>query len=297
MISRPRFLIILFISVVWAMISIVLGNEVQDKIFIVASKQIRFSGFDRSIGIGGLDGCPFPYYDNQGHALESVNLNGILPPVFSLSPLIISPTMSISPGVCFAYPDSINPGLLAEGKSYYPLLMEIEIPRTWISPGESIILTVSSRIEDDFQDGSRRVLLAPEQAINVQYQLASTTFAFAPMDTPVQTLSVTKPVEQTWIISPNEGVLGKQNLLVRLDSDMWAGEIGVFEILDFEVRNLNGIDPTLIAYGTMLITFFGGIITILKVLETISKLLYGQPPEVPSKSSPKRRKTRKPRRF
>jgi hypothetical protein len=121
--------------------------------------------------------------------------------------------------------------------------------------------------------------------LHVSFSLQTTSFDVTSVEaaTVTSTLGLAWPTEQTWIVAPEEGVLGNQWIAARLYDTLERRYLAI-AYTKVLIRDLSGLNPTLIAVVSALGTFVVGLFGVIKLVpETWATLRPGEGDEPASK--------------
>jgi hypothetical protein len=157
-------------------------------------------------------------FDQLGNSYDYFDSNYSGPaPLYLLSYERLQPIVTQHDRMgCLLIPKTITPSVALQGQAYYPLVIETSRPEGWMSLGESKTLSVTVRISRNFTNFKTdfAVPFTITDQIRTRFRLDTTTFNFSPPnDGPeIHIIDALQMAEQSWIISPKEGTLGKQRL-------------------------------------------------------------------------------------
>ena len=228
---------------------------------------------------GGGDLCPLYLYDVQGNRYGPFIWAHVVDQYIGSAPLYYVKPSTFLPGAddC-QYPEKIPPDIAVTGETIFPLQLEVSVDKT-IRQGESSKLSVKAAFSDVFSgnppDNSVTFVarITSTGKLDVNFELRATNFEFdPPNEKPISsTLTLYKPTDYSWIISPKENVLGEQILTISL-VDANEGYYLAFADTYLEVTDIGGLDPYLISALSSVGAFLIILFSILKSLPELRAL-------------------------
>lgn len=235
----------------------------------------------RSMG-GAL--CPVPLYDASGNGYQgqvrghagTLTYSGPAP-LYVVDTAVFPPNPTEDP--CW-FPETLPVAVVRAGQTVYPLLLEIVFSDNRIRSGESAKLTASAAFLDTYPSSTpdNAVLMTVPMTIrdrlSVMFRLDTTKFDFTPANDVAitSTLGLAWPTEQTWIVAPRIDAVGNQWISAWLYNVSDARYLAV-AYAKVQVRDLSGLNPTLIAVVSAIGTFAVGLFGLIKLVpETLSVL-------------------------
>lgn len=250
------------------------------------------------IGAGGCNPELITYYDSQGRKwiVEGLSRTDYREgaPLYNIELeqfLLLDPNYSYP---CYIGPEVVDPTLVLQGETYYPYYIDVSSSKNVIFSGESMLLTTTVRLTDNFSRSNIYSILhyTPTNEIGLDFSLSTTTFDVSPqeMGGMKEVLSLEKEAKYYWVISPKEQTLGRQELGLSIKSDK-SGFARAYILID--VKPIIGLPPYMIALVASLGSFLLGLLGILNILPDIwSKYTKGQQ-EIRGKGRAKGRANRK----
>jgi hypothetical protein len=220
----------------------------------------------------GGPGCPEGsysdvFYDINGNKIVSIEENNnLIPPIFHKVPISVpKATPPPGPGIwtdnCYIFPDQIDPEIAVQGQPTYPVILSATINDTHIKTGESIALSVTATILDEYTSDRPGNLLdiSTDQPRELAFELDAPNFDFSPENEKPRSILITieEPAVNTWIIAPKEKALGPQLLHVVVTDANTNNWLFPLLSIGLEVRSPIGIHPQslsiLIAIGSVVL--------------------------------------------
>lgn len=254
-------------------------------------------GLTEVYSLGPVGECFVPLYDSQGNShpveywsnIESLDYTGPAP-LFLVDPGIYADESNGDP--CW-YPETVSANIAVNGVKVYPLVLSVNLvdSATDVKKGESTKLSAEAKVLDEFPDAP------PDNAVlvgvafeatstpEVYFSLDTTTFEFTPPNESANTssLSLSRPIQQDWIISPEADALGEQSLSVHMYDTATFDSLVDADVI-ITVEEITGINPTIVAILSSFGTFLLGLFAILKAI-----------PETWAAWRPAQKKTSKPK--
>jgi len=235
---------------------------------------------------GPIGECFESLYDAQGNShpveywssIESLTYTGPAP-LFLVDPDNYADESNGDP--CW-YPKKIASNIAVNGVKVYPLILTVNLINSAdnVRKGESTKLSAEAKLLDQYPDAPpdnsvlAGVVLESTSIPDVYFTLDTTTFEFTPANEPINTssLSLSRPIHQDWIISPESDALGEQSLSVHIYDRATYDSLADVD-LTIEVREISGINPTFVAILGSFSTFILGLFAILKAIPETWALL------------------------